>query len=92
MTSVLDTIDPRTVADDKPIPSRLLRKSLDKILDILGMCLSDYIFEDMYRSGIVFGPDKSYSMNKLHEYFGRTLGIPTADLLVKQLRVELQGV
>jgi len=92
MTSVLDTIDPRTVANDKPIPSRLLRKSLDKILDILGICLSDYIFEDMYRSGIVFGPDKSYSMNKLHEYFGRTLGIPTADLLVKQLHVELQGV
>jgi len=92
MTSVLDTIDLRTAANDKPIPSRLLRKSLDKILDILGMCLSDYIFEDMYRSGIVFGPDKSYSMDKLHEYFGRTLGIPTADLLVKQLRVELQGV
>jgi len=90
MTSVLDTLDPRTEANDRPIPSRLLRKSLDKVLDILGMCLSDYIFEDMHRSGIVFGPDKSYPIDKLHAYFGRTLGIPTADLLVKQLHVELK--
>jgi len=92
LTSVLDTLDPRTEAYDKPIPSRLLRKSLDKVLDILGICLSDYIFEDMYRSGIVFGPDKAYSMDQIHEYFARTLGRPTADLLAKQLRIELKNV
>jgi len=91
MTSVYGTLEPGVDSNYRPIPSRLLRRSLDKVIDIFGICLTDVIFEDMHRSGIVFGPDKSYSMEQIHEYFGRTLGGPTADLLVKQLRIELQN-
>ena len=91
MTSVYDTLEPRAESIYKPIPSRLLRKSLDKVMDVFGICLTDFIFEDMHRSGIVFGPDKSYSMEQIRDYFGRRLGRPTADLLIKQMRVELQN-
>ncbi len=92
MTSVYDTLEPRADSNYSPIPSRLLRRSLDKVMDIFGMCLTDFIFEDMHRSGIVFGPDKSYSIEQIHDYFSRTLGRPTADLLAKQLRNELKGL
>jgi hypothetical protein len=91
MTSVYDTLEPRADSNYKPIQSRLLRRSLDRVMDIFGICLTDFIFEDMHRSGIVFGPDKSYSMEQIHDYFSRTLGKPTADLLVKQLHMELQS-
>lgn len=76
--------------DSKAIPSRVLKKSLDNVLSVLGMSLTNTIFEDMWRSGIVFGRTRTYSIDQIHNYFEHRLGKHAADLLMKQLQKELQ--
>jgi len=73
----------------KPIPSRVVKKSLDTVLSVLGMSLTNTIFEDMWRSGIVFSRNRSYSTDQIYNYFEQRLGKHAADLLTKQLRKEL---
>jgi hypothetical protein len=76
--------------DSKAIPSRVLKKSLDNVLSVLGMSLTDTIFEDMWRSGIVFSRTRTYSIDEINNYFEQRLGKYAADLLMKQLQKELQ--
>lgn len=75
--------------NSKPIPSRVVKKSLDTVLSVLGMSLTNTIFEDMWRSGIVFSRNKYYSIDQIYNYFEHRLGKHAADLLIKQLRKEL---
>jgi hypothetical protein len=75
---------------DKLIPSRMLKKSLDIVLSILGMSMTNLIFEDMWRSGIVFGQTKAYSIDQINSYFEKRFGKHAAELLMSQLEKELQ--
>jgi len=75
--------------NSKPIPSRVVKKSLDTVLSVLGMSLTNTIFEDMWSSGIVFSRNRSYSIDQIYNYFEQRLGKHAADLLTKQLRKEL---
>jgi hypothetical protein len=72
-----------------PIPSRVLKKSLDSVLSVLGLELTDVIFADMWRSGIVFGRNRAYPLKVIYDYFEQTLGKYAADLLVSKLQEEL---
>jgi hypothetical protein len=54
------------------------------------MSLTNAIFEDMWRSGIVFGRTKSYSIEQINNYFEQRLGKHAASLLMKQLQKELK--
>lgn len=76
--------------DSNAIPSRVLKKSLDNVLSVLGMSLTNTIFEDMWRSGIVFSRTRTYSIDEINNYFEQRLGKYAADLLMKQLQNELQ--
>lgn len=85
MTSLIQDI----TKEAGPIPSRLLKKSLDSVLSVLGLELTDVIFADMWRSGIVFGRNRSYPLKVIYDYFEQTLGKYAADLLVSKLQEEL---
>jgi hypothetical protein len=76
--------------DDKAIPSGVLKKSLDNVLTVLGLSLTNAIFEDMWKSGIVFGRTKSYSVDQIRDYFEQRLGRFAAELLMNQLQKELR--
>jgi hypothetical protein len=76
----------------KLIPSRVVKKSLDTVLSVLGMSLTNTIFEDMWSSGIVFSRNRSYSIDQIYNYFEQRLGKHAADLLTKQLRKELANL
>lgn len=76
--------------NSKAIPSRVLKKSLDNVLIVLGMSLTNTIFEDMWRSGIVFSRTKSYTIDQINSYFEQRLGKHAAELLMKQLQKEIQ--
>lgn len=78
--------------NNKLIPSRIIKNGLDKVLTVLGMCLTNAIFEDMWNAGIVFGRNTAYSIDEIHKYFEQTLGKLTADLLVKELREQLANL
>lgn len=74
----------------KAIPSRVLKKSLDNVLSVLGMSLTNTIFEDMWRSGIVFSRTRTYTIDQINNYFEQRLGKDAAELLMKQLERELR--
>jgi hypothetical protein len=76
--------------NSKLIKSNVLKKSLDEVLAVLGMSLTNAIFEDMWRSGIIFGRNKSYSVDQIRAYFEQRLGKHAAELLMKQLNKELR--
>jgi hypothetical protein len=44
----------------------------------------------MWKSGIVFGRTKSYSVDQIRDYFEQRLGRFAAELLMKQLQKELR--
>jgi len=74
----------------KDIPSQVLKKSLDNVLSVLGISLTNTIFEDMWRSGIVFSRNKTYSIDQINNYFEQRLGKDAAGLLMRQLQKELE--
>jgi hypothetical protein len=57
-----------------------MKKALDRTLDVVGLSIKQWIFEDMLHAGIISEPGKSHSINQIRAYFEWLAGKDVAEL------------